>query len=69
VLAVAPEKMQAVDMDSLNAAIEYSFLSGTPSNYQQFFTIDSNSGAVRQVQPVDSSVTKNFDIIIKVSLD
>lgn len=67
VLNISPEKIQAVDMDSINAAIEYSFLSGTPSNFLDCFKIDPSSGAVRQIKPVDSSLTKNFEIIVKVS--
>lgn len=54
-------------MDSINAAIEYGFLSGTPSNYAEFFHINPTTGVVRQIRPVDTSVTKNFDIIVKVS--
>lgn len=66
VLNIHPEKIQAVDMDSINAAIEYGFLSGTPSNYADYFHINPTTGVVRQIRPVDTSVTKNFDIIVKV---
>ncbi|KAK6629534.1 hypothetical protein RUM43_003351 [Polyplax serrata] len=65
VLNIHPEKIQAVDMDSINAAIEYGFLSGTPSNYADYFHINPTTGVVRQIRPVDTSVTKNFDIIVK----
>jgi protocadherin-15 len=39
ILNISPEKIQAVDMDSINAAIHYSFLSGSPANYRDFFLI------------------------------
>nr|XP_050860466.1 cadherin-99C isoform X4 [Vespula vulgaris] len=65
ILNISPEKIQAVDMDSINAPIHYSFLSGNPSNYRDFFEINPNSGAVKQIKAVDTSVTKKFDIIIK----
>ncbi|XP_034940694.1 cadherin-99C [Chelonus insularis] len=65
ILNISPEKIQAVDMDSINAPIHYSFLSGNPANYRDFFEINPNTGAVKQVRAVDTSVTKKFDIIIK----
>lgn len=66
VLNISPEKIQAVDMDSINAAIEYGFLSGVPANYGEYFHINPTTGVVRQIRPVDTSVAKHFDIIIKV---
>lgn len=66
VLSISPEKIQAVDMDTNNSPIIYSFLSGTPSSFRDYFTIDQNTGAVRQVRAVDTSVTKKFEIIVKV---
>ncbi|KAL0104590.1 hypothetical protein PUN28_017380 [Cardiocondyla obscurior] len=65
ILNISPEKIQAVDMDSINAPIHYSFLSGNPPNYRDFFEINSNTGAVKQIKAVDTTVTKKFDIIIK----
>ncbi|XP_031829501.1 cadherin 99C isoform X2 [Nomia melanderi] len=65
ILNISPEKIQAVDMDSINAPIHYSFLSGNPTNYRDFFEINPNTGAVKQIKAVDTSVTKKFDIIIK----
>ncbi|XP_076395319.1 cadherin 99C isoform X2 [Megachile rotundata] len=65
ILNISPEKIQAVDMDSINAPIYYSFLSGSPSNYRDFFEINPNTGAVKQIKAVDTTVTKKFDIIIK----
>ncbi|XP_024946139.1 cadherin-99C isoform X2 [Cephus cinctus] len=65
ILNISPEKIQAVDMDSINAPIHYSFLSGVPSNYRDFFEINPNTGAVKQIKAVDTTATKKFDIIIK----
>ncbi|XP_053595607.1 cadherin-99C isoform X1 [Microplitis demolitor] len=65
ILNISPEKIQAVDMDSINAPIHYSFLSGNPPNYRDFFEINQNTGAVKQIRAVDTTVTKKFDIIIK----
>ncbi|XP_012058840.1 PREDICTED: protocadherin-15 [Atta cephalotes] len=65
ILNISPEKIQAVDMDSINAPIHYSFLSGNPPNYRDFFEINPNTGAVKQIKAVDTTVTKKFDIIIK----
>lgn len=53
-------------MDTINSPIRYSFLSGTPTNYKDFFEINPTSGAVRQIRAVDTAVTKRFDIIIRV---
>ena len=65
IVNISPEKIQAVDMDSINAPIHYSFLSGSPSNYREFFEINPNTGAVKQIKAVDTTVTKKFDTIIK----
>lgn len=65
ILNISPEKIQAVDMDTINSPIKYSFVSGNPTNYKDFFEINPNSGAVRQIRSVDTAVTKKFDIIIK----
>ncbi|XP_034178861.2 cadherin 99C isoform X3 [Osmia lignaria lignaria] len=65
ILNISPEKIQAVDMDSINAPIYYTFLSGNPSNYREFFEINPNTGAVKQIKAVDTTVTKKFDINIK----
>lgn len=53
-------------MDTVNAPILYSFVSGTPSYFQDYFKIDSDSGAIHQIKAVDTSNTKQFNIIIKV---
>lgn len=53
-------------MDSINSPISYSFLSGTPSSYREYFEINPTTGAVRQIKPVDTAVTKKFELIVKV---
>ncbi|XP_065211081.1 cadherin-99C isoform X2 [Planococcus citri] len=65
VLSITPEKIQAIDMDSLNAPIAYSFASGSPSTFRNYFEINPNTGAVRQIRPVDVSQVKKFDISVK----
>lgn len=65
VLAIYPERIQAVDMDTINSPIEYSFASGTPLSYSEYFIINSETGAIHQIKAVDTSTTKMFTIIIK----
>uniref|UniRef100_A0A182QAB1 Cadherin domain-containing protein n=1 Tax=Anopheles farauti TaxID=69004 RepID=A0A182QAB1_9DIPT len=66
VLTVAPERIQAVDLDTISAPIRYSFLSGIPGNYGDYFEIDPQTGVLKQTKLVDASVTaKKFDIIVK----
>ncbi|XP_073993428.1 cadherin 99C isoform X1 [Rhodnius prolixus] len=65
VLAISPEKIQAIDMDSLNSPIAYSFLSGSPENFRDYFEINPSTGVVRQIKPVDTNVAKRFQIIVK----
>lgn len=67
VLTIRPEKIQAVDMDSLNYPIRYSFIEGSPSFYADFFTIDPQFGTVKQIKAVDTSLVKRFSITVKVS--
>lgn len=66
-LTVEPEKIQAVDMDTLDARIRYTIESGEPASWESYFAIDPNSGAVRQIVPVDTSVAKKFQLVIKVT--
>lgn len=66
ILSLSPEKIQAVDMDTNNSPIVYSFLSGTPASFGEYFSIDATTGAVRQTRAVDTSVSKKFEIIVKV---
>uniref|UniRef100_A0A2S2QWG8 Protocadherin-15 n=1 Tax=Sipha flava TaxID=143950 RepID=A0A2S2QWG8_9HEMI len=65
VLTIKPEKIQAVDMDSLNYPIKYSFIDGSPSYYTEYFTIDPQFGTVKQIKAVDTSLTKRFSITVK----
>lgn len=66
VLTVTPERIQAVDLDTISAPIRYSFLSGIPGNYDDYFEIDPQTGVLKQTKLVDSSVTaKKFDISVK----
>lgn len=65
VLPVQPERIQAIDLDTISAPIRYSFQSGIPSNYQKYFSIDENTGILKHIKVVDSSVANEFDIIVK----
>lgn len=65
VLNVFPEKIQAVDMDTINAPIRYTFVSGMPEYYNEYFKISPESGTVHQIKAIDTSTTKKFEIIIK----
>lgn len=66
VLNIHPERIQAVDLDQISAPIRYSFLSGTPSSYSDYFEIDEQTGIVKQTKLVDSSVTaRQFDITVQ----
>ncbi|XP_075975819.1 cadherin 99C isoform X3 [Anticarsia gemmatalis] len=65
ILSIEPEKIQAVDMDTLDARIRYSIESGEPDSYATYFAIDQNTGAVRQLVPVDTSIAKRFQLVIK----
>ncbi|CAL4064956.1 unnamed protein product, partial [Meganyctiphanes norvegica] len=65
VLNVDPDQIRAVDQDSLAAPVSYSFISGTPSNFENFFKIDSQTGSVTQIAAVQESSIKQFTINIK----
>lgn len=65
-LNIQPEKIQAIDMDTINSPIRYSILRGAPSSYNEYFEINPSTGAVRQTKAVDTGVAKKFDLIIKV---
>lgn len=68
VLNILPEKIQAVDMDTINSPIRYSFVSGVPDSYAEYFKIQPDTGAVHQIKAVEAATTKNFNIIIKVTV-
>ncbi|CAH0583152.1 unnamed protein product [Chrysodeixis includens] len=65
ILTIEPEKIQAVDMDTLDARIKYTIDSGEPDSWATYFAIDQNTGAVRQLVPVDTSIAKKFQLVIK----
>ncbi|CAG9579684.1 unnamed protein product [Danaus chrysippus] len=65
ILTIEPEKIQAVDMDTLNARIKYTIESGEPDSWASYFDIDQSTGAVRQLVPVDISIAKKFQLVIK----
>lgn len=65
VLSVQPERIQAVDLDTISSPIKYTFLSGSPNNYGEFFEIDEQTGVLKQIKIVDTTVSKNFEIIVK----
>lgn len=65
VLPVQPERIQAVDLDTISAPIRYSFLKGTPSNYHEYFAIDDSTGILKHIKIVDANVASEFEIIVK----
>lgn len=67
ILTIQPEKIQAVDMDTIDARIRYTIDSGAPDSWATYFAIDPNDGAVRQLVPVDTNNAKKFQLVIKVS--
>lgn len=66
-LNILPEKIQAIDMDTINSPIRYSFQKGTPAQYSEYFEINPTTGSVRQIKAADTSIAKKFDLIIMVS--
>lgn len=65
VLSVLPEKIQAIDLDTIASPIRYSFESGMPGNYGDFFSIDEQTGVLKQIKAVDTTVAKRYELIIK----
>ncbi|XP_052841310.1 cadherin-99C isoform X2 [Drosophila gunungcola] len=65
VLTVLPERIQAVDLDTINSPIRYSFASGMPGNYADYFQIDEHTGVLKQTKAIDTSTAKKYDIIVK----
>lgn len=66
VLSLSPEKIQAIDMDSIQSPIMYSFLSGTPPTFRDYFSINPQTGAVRQDHAIEYSTgMKKFEIVVK----
>ncbi|XP_001357648.2 cadherin-99C [Drosophila pseudoobscura] len=65
VLNVLPERIQAVDLDTINSRIRYSFASGMPGNYEDYFEIDEETGVLKQTKAIDTSTAKRYDIIVR----
>lgn len=65
VLSVHPERIQAVDLDTISAPIRYSFAKGSPSNYNDYFTIDENTGILKHIKEVEANVANEFEIVVK----
>lgn len=64
-LNVLPERIQAVDLDTISSRIRYSFASGMPGNYADYFEIDEETGVLKQIKAVDTSTAKRYDIIVR----
>lgn len=58
-----------MDRDTLNAPIRYSFINGSPASFGHYFHIDTVSGLIKQVAPVDRSRAKLFTLIVKAEQD
>lgn len=65
VLPVQPERIQAVDLDTISAPIKYSFAKGIPSNYHQYFTIDETTGILKHIKVLEAHAAHDFEIIVK----
>ncbi|XP_030369787.1 cadherin-99C [Scaptodrosophila lebanonensis] len=65
VLTVLPERIQAVDLDTISSRIRYSFANGMPGNYADYFEIDEETGILKQIKAVDTSTAKRYDIIVR----
>lgn len=66
VLKIAPEPIRAIDLDAIGSHIRYDFISGTPTNFNEYFEIDEETAIISQIKLVDSSVTeRQFKITIK----
>ncbi|KAH8311419.1 hypothetical protein KR044_006189 [Drosophila immigrans] len=65
VLNVLPERIQAVDLDTISSRIRYSFASGMPGNYADYFEIDEATGVLKQTKAVDTSTAKRYDIVVR----
>ena len=64
VLDIAPDKVQAMDRDSLRSEVLYSFVSGQPSFYSDYFSIDRRTGVVRQIKSLDRTTASQFTMSI-----
>jgi len=64
VLDIKPDKIQAEDQDSLRSEILYTFISGKPNFYADYFSIDRKTGVVRQTRSLDRETASEFEMII-----
>lgn len=65
VLAIHPERIQAIDADlSVASPIRYSLPEGSPEDYREYFEINPTSGWVRQLRPVVTSPSK-FELVVR----
>jgi len=64
VLDIKPDKIQAEDQDSLRSEIFYTFVSGKPNFYGDYFSIDRRTGVVRQTRSLDRETASEFEMII-----
>lgn len=65
VLPVQPERIQAIDLDSISSPIRYLFSRGKPSNYHEYFAIDESTGILKHIKPVEANTANEFEIIVK----
>ena len=65
VLDIKPDTIHAVDQDTLRSEISYSFVSGKPSFYADYFTIDSKTGVVRQIREADRETAGEFEMVLQ----
>ena len=65
VLDIKPDTIHAQDQDSLRSEISYSFLSGNPSSFKDYFNIDSKTGVVRQIREVDRETVGEFEMVLQ----
>lgn len=65
VLPVHPERIQAVDLDTISAPIRYSFAKGSPSNYHEYFSIDESTGILKHIKVVEANIANEFEIVVK----
>lgn len=64
-LKLRPDTIYARDQDSMEHAIQYSFVDGTPSDFRSIFEINTTSGVVNQIAPASRAVTTHYSITVK----
>ena len=66
-LQVIPEKIHAEDQDTIRSTVEYEFVGGTPTDFRNFFTINFQTGIVKQIAPVSRTSAKEYNISVKAT--